>query len=137
MTTMYRIAWVALVLLVGIGLCAGSGGAAMVKLTLEQLTADAETIVRGTVTSQVSAWNAERTAIYTDVTLAVEEALKGSPGATVTFRIAGGVVGDIGMRTSNDPVFQNGEQVVVFLSTRDATARVVGLGQGKYTVKGA
>ncbi|MBI4588259.1 MAG: hypothetical protein HY725_05435 [Candidatus Rokubacteria bacterium] len=107
----------------------------MVKLSLQQLTAEADTIVRGTVTGQASAWNAQRSAIYTDVTVAVEEVIKGSPGATVTFRIAGGAVGDIGMRTSNDPVFRDGEQVIVFLATTGTTANVVGLHQGKYTVK--
>ncbi len=121
--------------LVGVGMFPGLGGAAMVKLRLEQLAAEADTIVLGTVTSQVSAWNAQHTAIYTDVTVAVEEVVKGTPGAEVTFRVAGGIVGDIGMRTSNDPVFQEGERVILFLNTREVPARVVGLHQGKYPVR--
>ena len=136
MSTLHHMGLGALVLVVGVGLVPGFGDAAMVKLSLPQLTSQADVIVRGTVTSQASAWNAQRTAIYTDVTVAVEEAVKGSPAATVTFRIAGGVVGDVGMRTSNDPVFQDGEQVIVFLSTQGAAGAVVGLRQGKYTVRG-
>jgi len=121
--------------LVGVGVFPRSGTPIMIKLSLEQLVREADTIVLGTVTRQTSAWNAQQTAIYTDVTLTVEEAVKGLPGAEVTFRIAGGVVGEIGMRTSNDPVFQNGEQVIVFLNTARVPAGVVGLHQGKYTVR--
>lgn len=135
MRKLHFIGLVMLVVLAGVGLFLGSGIAAMIKLSLEQLAVEADTIVLGTVTGQASAWNAQRTAIYTDVTVAVEEAIKGSPGAEVTFRIAGGIVGDIGMRTSNDPVFQDGEQVIVFLNTEGAPASVVGLKQGKYTVR--
>jgi hypothetical protein len=125
---------VALVLLVGAGLLPSLGGAAMIKLSVNQLAAEADTIVLATVTNQVSAWNAEHTAIYTDVTIEIDEAIKGSPGEAVTFRIAGGIVGEIGMRTSNDPVFSDGEQVIVFLGTEIDPVRVVGLFQGKYTV---
>lgn len=108
----------------------------MIKMSLERLSAEADTIVLGTVISQASTWNDEHTAIYTDVTITVEEKIKGSPGGEVTFRIAGGIVGDIGMRTSNDPVFQDGERVMVFLNTKGVQAGVVGLKQGKYTVRG-
>ena len=105
----------------------------MIKRSLEQLSQETDLIVLGTVTSQVSAWNDQRTAIHTDVTVAVEEAIKGSPGTEVTFRVAGGIVGDIGMRTSNSPVFQEREQVIVFLNTAVVPAHVVN--QGKYTVQ--
>ena len=45
-------------------------------------------------------------------------------------------MGDIGMRTSNDPVFQVGERVLVFLNAKEVVPRLVGLSQGKYMVKG-
>ena len=131
-------------LLAAPGLAPNLGEAAMIKLSLEKLATQADTIVLGTITSQTSDWNIQRTAIYTDITLAVEEFIKGlsggSPGAVrrpeeITFRVAGGVVGEIGMSTSNDPVFQNGERVVIFLNTEGTPARVVGLHQGKYTVR--
>src|SRR5262245_14886693 len=88
-------------LLVRIGILPSVGTSAMIKRSLEQLSQETDLIVLGTVTSQVSAWNDQHTAIHTDVTVAVEEAMKGSPGTEVTFRVAGGIVGDIGMRTSN------------------------------------
>jgi hypothetical protein len=107
----------------------------MIKLSLDQLTNRADTIVLGTVWTQTSAWNPQRTAIYTNVTLNVETVVKGLPVREVTFQIAGGIVGDTTMRTSNDPVFHDGERVVVFLTTASVPASLVGLYQGKYTVK--
>ena len=123
-----------LALLIGVGLWPGVGATAMYQLSLKQLSQGAETIVLGTVTDQVSAWNDLHTAIYTDVIIEVEEAIKGAVGPEVTFRIAGGEVGDIGMRTSTAPTFHIGERVIVFLRTEGSTAQLVGLQQGKFTV---
>lgn len=127
--------FVVVALLVGIGLLPSLGASAMIKRSLERLSQETDLILFGTVTKQVSAWNDQHTAIHTDVTVAVEEAIKGSPGEEMTFRVSGGIVGDIGMRTSTDPVFQEGEQVIVFLNTGVVPARVTGHFQGKYTVQ--
>ena len=107
----------------------------MRKLPLEELARKADTIVLGTVIKQQSAWDAQRTAIYTDVTLEVERVLAGTPGKEVTLRVAGGSVEGLGMRTSNDAVFKAGERVVVFLDTSAVPHTVVGLQQGKFTVQ--
>ena len=107
----------------------------MLKMSVEDLAAKADTIVVGTVTRQESAWDTEHTAIYTDVTVVVERVLAGTSVDTVTLRIAGGTVGGMGMRTSNDPVFRDGERVIVFLDTTAVPSSVVGMQQGKCTVK--
>jgi hypothetical protein len=114
-------------LLAGVGLCLGLGEAAMIKPSLEQLSRGAESIVLGTVSNQVSTWNVTHRAIYTDVTVEVEEAMKGTVGPEVTFRTAGGEVGRIGMRTSTDPTFRMGERVIVFLRREGSTAQLFGL----------
>ncbi len=135
---MRRYRWVAVMMMVAflaVALFPGPGQTAMVKVSVGELAASADTIVLGTVTGQASGWNAAHTAIHTDVTVAVEAAVKGAPGSQVTLRIAGGEVGDVGMRTSTDPVFQNGERVVLFLGTVGASAQVVGMRQGKFTVR--
>ncbi|MGE3536261.1 MAG: hypothetical protein AB7N91_02345 [Candidatus Tectimicrobiota bacterium] len=111
------------------------GQAAMLKMPLEYLASTADTVVLGTVTRQVSAWDSQHTAIHTDVTVQVEQAMLGSAGAEVTFRIAGGIVGGMGMRTSNDARFQDGERVIVFLNTRTTPGSLVGLEQGKLLVQ--
>jgi hypothetical protein len=107
----------------------------MLKMSVEDLARQADTIVVGTVTQQQSAWDAQHTAIYTDVTVAGERVLAGTPGDTVTLRVAGGIVEGMGMRTSNDPTFQDGEQVIVFLDTTTIPSSVVGMQQGKFTIK--
>ena len=107
----------------------------MLKMSVEDLATQADTIVLGTVTRQESAWDTQHTAIYTDVTVVVERALAGRPGDIVTLRIAGGIVGGMGMRTSNDPVFRDGERVIVFLDTTAVPSSVVGMQQGKCTIK--
>ena len=107
----------------------------MRKLPMEDLARKADTIVLGTVTQQESAWDAQHTAIYTDVTLAVERVLAGTPAEVVTLQVAGGSVGGMGMRTSNDAVFREGERVIVFLDTSAVPSTVVGMQQGKFAVK--
>ena len=131
-----RIGLMTLLVLFGVSLFPRIGGTAMIKLSLEQLITRADMIVQGIVVYQESAWNEQHTAIYTDVTVGVEEAIKGPLELEATFRISGGIVGDIGMRTSNDPVFQVGERVLVFLNAKEVVPRLVGLSQGKYMVKG-
>jgi hypothetical protein len=125
------IAWCSLVLILGVY----TGQAAMRKLPMKDLVRKADTIVLGTVIRQESAWDVDHTAIYTDVTLVVERVLVGTPAVVVTLRVAGGVVGNMGMRTSNDAVFREGEQVIVFLDTTASPYSVVGLQQGKFTVQ--
>ncbi len=116
-STLHDISRIWLLALCGLLLVAQTGHTAMLKLNLEAIVRQADTIVLGTVTHQESAWDAHHTAIHTDVTVAVERAILGSPGDEVTFRIAGGIVGSMGMRTSNDPVFRDGERVIVCLDT--------------------
>ncbi|MBM3226456.1 MAG: hypothetical protein FJZ47_22050 [Candidatus Tectomicrobia bacterium] len=107
----------------------------MMKLSIADLVRKADTIVLGTVTQQESAWDAQHTAIHTDVTLQVEQALLGQPGPSITLRVAGGIVGGMGMRTSNDPVFRSAERVLVFLDTSATPHSIVGLEQGKFVVQ--
>ena len=119
----------------GLALLAQTGHTAMRQLSLEEIASHADTIVLGIVIHQESAWDVRHTAIHTDVTVAVERTIVGAPGGEVTFRIAGGIVGSMGMRTSNDPVFQDGERVLVFLDTTTVPPSVVGLQQGKFTIR--
>jgi len=124
-------AWCSLVL--ALGVC--TGHAAMRKLLVADLAKKADTIILGTVVQRESAWNAQHTAIQTHVTLAVERVLAGKSEKEVTLQVFGGSVNGIGMRTSNDAEFWEGEQVIVFLNTRTVPSTVVGMQQGKFTVK--
>jgi hypothetical protein len=125
------IAWCNLVLV----LWGCAGYAAMRKIPIGDLTRKADTIVLGTVTQQTSAWDAKYAAIYTDVTLEVERVLTGPPRAVVTLRVPGGRVGGMGMGTSNDATFRQGERVIVCLDTNAVPSTVVGMQQGRFTVE--
>ena len=135
MQQVYNVGVVCLLVGLGCGLSLPLGDAAMMHIPLQDLARKADTIVLGTVTRQESAGDTHYTAIYTDITVAIERVIVCSPGTEVTFRIAGGMVGSMGMSTSNDPVFQNGERVIVFLDTTAVPGSVVGMQQGKFTVR--
>jgi hypothetical protein len=107
----------------------------MPTLPLEDLVRKADTVVLGTVIRQESAWDVDYKAINTTVTLVVERVLTGISRETVTLQVAGGVVNGMGMHTSNDAVFREGEQVIVCLDTSAVPYTVVGLQQGKFTVR--
>ncbi len=138
---MKRLSWIFVGVLIVTFLLVSSGReglALMLKVSLEELTDTSQSIIVGTVTDIRSQWNKERTAIYTHVTISVEEQVKGtSYPREVTIRQPGGKVGDIRMKVSDMPTFKKGEEVVVFLEMEKGkeVLRVTGMMQGKFSVK--
>jgi hypothetical protein len=106
-------------------------------LDLETLVAEADQVVLARVIGQQSLYD-ERGRIVTDVVLQVEESIKGdqAPGAAVTLRRLGGVVGDMGLRVSGEPSFETGETVVLFGAhrARGGALRSIGMSQGTLRV---
>ncbi len=83
---------------------------------LKQLSKQADIIVTGKVSNQKSSWNSNKTRIYTQATLQVNDYLKGNNrGNTVTVIYPGGEVGGIGELYTHMPRFKNNEDVLVFL----------------------
>ena len=108
----------------------GGAQALMLEMSLEELTDGADSIVVGTVVSTSSHWNAERTGIYTEVVISVEDSLKGPAGKnTITVIVEGGTVGDITQWVSDTPVFEAGERIVLFLEELN-TAGLAQMGMG-------
>lgn len=101
-------------------------------MSLEQLARDADRVLVGTVVATESAWNADRTAIFTTARLRVAEAVKGSKPREVALRVEGGQVGDIAQAASAGLSFAEGQQVVLFLKGTS----VLGGPQGVYVVGG-
>ncbi|MBF0538747.1 MAG: hypothetical protein HQL03_10905 [Nitrospirae bacterium] len=124
-----------------------SAMAIMIGLTNEDLTRQSSLVVIGNVVDKSSYWNADRTTIYTGVSIAVKEVVRGNEAPqTLTLQYEGGEVGDIGLRVSDTPQFENGEDVLLFLKRlpsvvgeRSSEAAqpfyVVGSGQGKYSIE--
>ncbi len=109
----------------------------VVELPERELTASAAAIVVGRVKAIASDWDASRTQIFTDVTVALDEVVHGQlpPAGDITIRQLGGRVGDTESRVLGSPQFTVGERVLLFLRPNpDGTLRVAHLYLGKYSV---
>lgn len=77
-----------------------------------------DTVVRARVVRRVSSWGVQGPAggvLYTQVTLAPTETLKGAPAAALVVRVPGGSDGEIDQTVQGTARFREGEDVVVFL----------------------
>lgn len=111
------------------------GATTVLRMEVAELSKEADVVVRGKVASMQSRWTEDKRRIVTEITIEVAEALKGTPGKTVTIVQPGGVVGDIGQKAHGMPEFEKDSEVVVFLEQRgDKVFSVVGLAQGLFKV---
>jgi hypothetical protein len=104
---------------------------------LAELAQAADLVLLGRVTGQQAGWDAAHRSIVTEVSIKVEDCLKGQarPGAVLKLHRLGGTVDGIGMRTIGEPAFADGEDTLLFLSSgAGGMLRVVGMAQGKLTV---
>jgi len=107
------------------------------KLSLQELAKKSDSIVMARVDDAVSSWDAAHKEIYTFYTLSVLQSVKGAKGTTtITLRQLGGTVDNIASIVPGMPSFKKGEEVIVFLTQKDAAGYpwVMGLQQGKYSV---
>jgi hypothetical protein len=110
---------------------------AMVELPVEfgEMVQGSQFVIHGRVVGVRGQQTGDRRSIETIVTVAVDEAFKGSPGETVAFRMPGGDVGRYRRVIVGAPRFANGDDVIVFLrGGAPALPTVFGLGQGVYRV---
>jgi hypothetical protein len=106
--------------------------------TFDQLVNDAEFIFQGNVTDVRSQWIGEggQRQIVSYVTFKVEDAVKGSPGASYTIRMLGGTVGDITMAISDAPKFQVGDKDILFVENNGTQfIPLVGIMHGRFHVE--
>jgi len=97
-----------------------SVNAAEHQRTTKELTEKAESIIIGKIGEQKSEWNDKHTEIFTTITINVAENLKGHDHSKLrTIRVPGGKVGDIGLTVVGAPVFNTGEEVLLFLNSND------------------
>ncbi len=83
---------------------------------INKLAKNADIIVTGKVTDKKSAWNENKTRIYTKTTVQVDEYLKGNSNEkSVEISYPGGEVGDVGELYTHMPSFEANEEVLVFL----------------------
>lgn len=107
------------------------------RLDQAGLVRHARTIFHGDVVSIRTEWNKARTCIFTVVTFAPREVLKGTRQALVTLKLPGGAKDGKATIVRGVPRFKVGQEVVVFASGRHKKSGVcypVGLGQGLYRI---
>ena len=91
-----------------------------------------EKIIRGEVVSVKSYWNPERTRIYTNVTLLVDDHIKGDGSGETTITVPGGTVGDDTHWVSDTPQFNVGDYGVILL---EPSGYVTGGPDGVYLIQ--
>jgi len=107
----------------------------VMQLSLEEMTARATVVVRGTV--QGSKAILGDGSIWTLTTLAVTERIKGAGTARITIKQPGGVVGGVRQTVSGTAVFTEGDDVVVSLEpSKEANVYLVqGLAAGRVSLE--
>ena len=108
----------------------------VVSADLPELVADARAIVHGRVVATEPRVIDGRRSIETVVTVAADEYLKGNLGPRVSLRVPGGQIGFRRSVVIGAPVFEPGDDVVLFLGgAGPALPWIVGLNQGVYRVR--
>lgn len=126
--------WFAVVLFVVAIVFPGERAVASVAraLDLPELVRRADRVAVVTALDQRASWD-RYGRIVTDVTVQIDELVKGDPTASrvVEIRSLGGTIGNIGMRVEGETALSSGERALLFLR-RDAGSRLraVGLSQG-------
>ena len=116
------------ILLAGISPTAAS---TFLKVDIPTLKTMSESVVQANVVDVRSAWNDEGSAIFTFVTLEVTGRLHGTAEGLIVVRVPGGTVGEFTSEMEGAPKFQQGDEVVAFISRwRDGVAMVAGYAEG-------
>jgi Matrixin/Divergent InlB B-repeat domain len=128
--------FVALMVLFSLALCAQASATIVVPLSEDSLVEEAVAIVIGHVTAIQANYDRPHATIFTNVTVTVEEVLKGAiPIGEITLHERGGSFGDLHSWVGGSPSFVLGEKVLLFLRPdRHGRLRVAHLYQGKFTV---
>src|SRR3954471_6613991 len=124
--------------LCSLALIGGVKATTVIPPTFDELVAEAELIFQGTVTDVTSQWTGEgaQRHIVSYVTVQVEDAIKGNPGATYTLRMLGGTVGDQTMEVSDSPKFKAGDREILFVQNNGQQfIPLVGIMHGRFRVQ--
>jgi hypothetical protein len=108
-----------------------------INSSIKKMSEKADLIVEGKVVQKKSSWNKDKTRIYTDVTVQVDEYLKGNKGNNnIVITTPGGEVDGVGELYTHMPQFNNDEDVLVFVKEdkRDRSYKVFNGEDGKITL---
>ena len=115
-----------------------SGATLVPTMTLEDLASQSQSVVHGKVMRTWSAWDNNQQVIWTHYEVAVSDSLKGPAQSKLVVSEPGGTVGETSMLIAGTPVYEVGEEIVLFTeATPIGYARTCGWGQGKFRVSAA
>lgn len=102
----------------------------------KDIVSGSQIIVHGRVVDVRAEWSEDRRQIESHVTVAPSSFYRGTPTASVTFRVPGGEIGRYKQLTVGAPQFVPGEEAIVFLRAHGpAVPQVFGLSQGVFRVR--
>lgn len=108
----------------------------VIPTDLREMSLGSTDILVATVEATRSYWNDARTRIYTEVTVRVDESLKGVPSGRVSLVQMGGELDGVRLAVEGSPAFRPGDEAVLFLWRDPAgRAQVNGLAQGKFDIR--
>lgn len=120
-----------------LGLATIARATSVIAPTFRELVAEADCIVRGTVTAvEARAVATPRgNAIYTYVTFAVAQCVKGNAPGTITLTLLGGTIGQQRLAIAGMPQFEIGDREILFVQGNGRQfCPFVGLHHGRYRV---
>jgi hypothetical protein len=132
-----------MVLLTASLLAAPAGATVMLHRSADELAAMADAVVVGSAqrdargaVAGVARWTAGRIVTEVPVTVHVPIAGPWAAGTSLTLRLPGGVVGDVGQTVAGAPVFRPGESYVLFLQRLpDGAWTVLDMSAGMYPLR--
>lgn len=108
----------------------------LVPAEFREIVNGSDIIAFGRVVETTVESSDDRKRVDTLVTLQVGTYLKGGPGETLVFKVPGGQIGRYRNVMVGAPIFQTGDEAVVFLTSRgDGPPAVFGLNQGVFRVR--
>lgn len=134
---MYKVIWRFLTTLIPFWLAcfflAGEAETLHLKTTWGERVDLSEKIIRGQVAAIESYWNPEKTLIYTNITVLIDEYIKGDGPKKIILKIPGGTVRDITQSVSDTPQFRVGDYDVILL---ESSGQITSGPDGIYLLKG-
>ncbi|MBK7992577.1 MAG: hypothetical protein IPK14_03945 [Blastocatellia bacterium] len=108
----------------------------LVKISDKNLVLSSDAILTGKVLSIESRWDASKTNIYTDITIALNQTIKGDLGSnTIVIEQVGGKIGDKQVWLTGSPEFSVGEEVLLFLKANsEGVLHTAHMGMGKFSI---
>jgi hypothetical protein len=105
------------------------------KMSSKDMTEVSTAVLYGKCKSKRCEWNENKSAIYTYVTIAPEEYIKGNLGSEVVVAVPGGRVDNMLYEVSETPFFNVDEDVVAFIWTSPKGKHLItGGSQGKIKI---